>query len=161
MSDNTVADNSATNTSATNNTVTESPLKDTLVDSSTLYFEGQLTQVLQEMMTAGGLLGAVLTSTDGLPLAALESDASPDVLAGLSSLFAEVARRSEQLLDWQVEEVSLVNQKGIRLVTRQFKDDDNYYILVVVVPAQKTYRRVTNIAVKKLRELMRRPNSSQ
>lgn len=123
--------------------------------------EERLLQVLTQMKTQGQLLAAVLCTPDGLPLAAVESEASHEVLAGLSSLFADVARRAEQLMEWSsVEEVSLVNEKGLRIVTRQFKDDEQYYILVVLVPANQTYRKVTNVAIKKLRELLRRPSPS-
>lgn len=131
-----------------------------LADVDSQFLDVQLNRCVQEMLEAGGLLAAVLSTPDGLSLAAVETALSSDVLAGLSSLFADVARRSESLMDWTVEEVSLVNVQGIRLVTRQFQVDGQYYVLVTVVPAHKTYRRVTNVAIRKLRELLRRPEVS-
>lgn len=132
-----------------------------LPSADSAFLDVQLTGTLQQMMQQGELLAAVLSTPDGLSLASIETALSSDILAGLSSLFADVARRSEALMDWSVEEVSLVNQQGIRLVTRQFMVDHQHYILVVVVPANKTYRRVTNVAVKKLKELLKRSEAQQ
>lgn len=124
-------------------------------DATAPYFEHELLAVLSEAVERGGLETAILTTLDGLPLARVEKGSALDILAGLSSLFADIALRSERLLEWpDVEEVSLVSRNGIRLVTRKFVARGEGFILVVLVPANRTYRRVTNIAVSRLKGLL-------
>lgn len=124
---------------------------------NTLYYESSLNDLLRWMVTTGGFFAAVVTTTDGLPLASVESTIEPETLAALSSLFDSTASRAESFLGWnRVEEMSLVNEQGIRLIIRPFTADTDHFMLVVVVPAGKTYRRVMNRALRGLAPLMKR-----
>lgn len=122
---------------------------------SSAYREHQLRDILERAIQRGKFDAAVLADCQGLPLAEVESDLDPDVLSGLSTLLEHIARRAEDLLGWRyVEEVSLIDDKGMRMVTRQFQVDDIWYILIVVVPKRRVYRRSTNICLRELRLLL-------
>ena len=121
------------------------------------YFEDALLAPLRESCLHGGLKGVVVCTAEGLPLASTDSEFEAEMLAGLASLFEDIARRSEALLGWPwVEEVTLVNDRGQRLVTRQFQVDERWFILVALVAARRPYRRATNRAVRQLIPLLGR-----
>lgn len=126
-----------------------------LAPASTDYLEHQLEAILRDMLTAGHLLAVTLTTEDGLPIASLEGMDSTGILAGLSALFSEVGVRAEQLLEWPpLDELSLSNQKGVRLVIRLLHTRHARILMVVLVPAHQTYRRVTTVAIRRLLPLL-------
>lgn len=121
------------------------------------YYETSLNELLNWSVTSGGFSAAVVTTMDGLPLASVKSNIEPETLAALSSLFDNTASRAESFLGWtKVEEMSLVSSDGVRLVIRPFAAEVDHYMLVVVVPAGKSYRRVTNRVLRGLAPLMKR-----
>lgn len=119
------------------------------------YLEHQLEAILKDLLVQGQLLAVTLTTEDGLPIASLEGHESTGVLAGLSALFSEVGTRAEQLLEWPpLDELSISHQKGTRLVIRLLHTRHARVLMVVLVPAHRTYRRATAVAIRRLLPLL-------
>jgi hypothetical protein len=54
----------------------------------------------------------------------------------------------------RMDEVSLVDDDKFRLVCRGFNVEDSQFILTVIVPPNKTYRRLTNEAIKEIEKII-------
>jgi predicted regulator of Ras-like GTPase activity (Roadblock/LC7/MglB family) len=109
-------------------------------------------KILREMNHAGGFKAAVLSTTEGLPLASAPVGYEDEIAAAMVALLNEVARQTHRQLNLaQVDELSLVGDDRIRLACRYFSVDGQDLVLAVLTPPNHYYRRLTNRAIREIR----------
>lgn len=119
---------------------------------------GQLEQVLMVLNQQGGFTLSVLTDLQGFAIA---SSAAPgertEVQAAAVALVQKTAAQArDQLGMSSTDEISVFDQEGRRLVCRPFGADDRRLILAVMVPHRhQRYRRLTNEALRTVRDILR------
>jgi predicted regulator of Ras-like GTPase activity (Roadblock/LC7/MglB family) len=115
--------------------------------------------VLQEMLE--GILGGVnergdfraslLCTLEGLSIASITSEFDNNKISVISSFVQELSKKAEESIGFKrMGEVSLLDDEGFRLVCREFNVKKQKFILTVVVPPNKPYRHLTNLAIRDL-----------
>jgi len=114
-----------------------------------------LRQVLQEMRERGEFQVSVLTSTEGLPIVTVPPDYDSDLASAMVALLQRVSNDAQgQLGMSEVDEVTIRDKDHTRLVCRRFVVGRDELILVAIVPPDRSYRRVTNRAIRQIKELL-------
>lgn len=114
-------------------------------------FQGQITDVLSELVHRNAYHVALVCTEEGLLVASSDDQPESDELAGITSLFDDIVVRAERDLGVQrVDEVTLLDPGRGRLVIRPLGGDDLRFFLVVRVPTTATWRRNTNVACRTL-----------
>ncbi len=112
----------------------------------------RLEDTLKAMNDEGHLTSAVLTTIDGLPVAAAPSSQDPEAVSAMAALLKEVVNRViSQVHLAQVEEVSLIDHTGMRMVCRYFYHSGQEFILTIVAPPDQPYRRMVTQSVRAIR----------
>jgi len=118
----------------------------------------QLGEILQRMNEEGGFSISVLTDRHGFPLAsATRSGADAETQSAVVALIQKTAvQASNQLGIGQTDEITLFDAAGHRLVCRPFNANGHQLILAVrIEDRRKPYRRLTNQAIRKIRQAWR------
>jgi predicted regulator of Ras-like GTPase activity (Roadblock/LC7/MglB family) len=116
---------------------------------------GKLEKVLQGIKREGDFRAAIISTLDGLSIASISSQFDDVVLSAISTLFQEASKRAENYIGFKrMDEISLVDDDKFRLVCREFDVGDQQFILTVVVPPYKTYRRLTNSAIREIEKIL-------
>lgn len=119
------------------------------------YLQEELDEVLARMNREGDLRASIISTLDGFPIASVSSQFDDVVMSAISSIVQEASRRAEQYVGFKrMDEVSLVDDDKFRLVCREFTVSDSQFILTVVVPPYKTYRRLTNVAIREIEKIL-------
>ena len=118
-----------------------------------LEFSGstEIAEILASMNEEGAFLISVLTDLAGFPIAwAAVSEQDPDMQSAVVALIQKTARQvRDQLGMAQMDEISVFDAKGQRLVCRPFNANGHELILAVLIPQRdQTYRRLTNRSVR-------------
>jgi len=109
-------------------------------------------KILQEMNRAGDFQAALLSTTEGLPLASSPVGYEDEMAAATVALLNKVARQAHQQLNLaQVDELSLVGDDRTRLTCRYFSIAGQDLVLTVLTPPDCYYRRLTNRAIRRIR----------
>jgi predicted regulator of Ras-like GTPase activity (Roadblock/LC7/MglB family) len=107
------------------------------------------------MNKAGGFHSAVLTSSDGFPIAAAPVDRDSETMAAIVALFRGVSTQvQEQLNLAAIDEFTVRDGDYFRVVCRQLAVQQDALILAAIVPPGRPYRRVTNRAIKHIQQLL-------
>ena len=115
----------------------------------------QLEEVLEQMTDNGDFRAVVLASDEGLPLAAVPSHYDSDTTAAMVALLQRVSREARDQLEMaKVDEVTISDCEHIRLVCRYVEVGGDMLILAVMVPSGTYYRRVTNRAVRRIKDIL-------
>ncbi len=119
---------------------------------SALSVEAQLTASLRAMNTAGGYPMSLVCTDRGLLIASAGEFVRSEVIAGITSLFDDIALRAARDLGLaDIDELSLSDAKVGRLVVRPVtRDHTPRLFLVVQVPRHRAWRQNTNVAVRSL-----------
>jgi|GEM_PF-1093321 len=118
------------------------------------YLQVKLDNVLQRVNEEGGFKASILSTEGGFSISAVSSQFDDVVISAISSIVQEVSRKAERYIGFKrMDEVSLVDDDKFRLVCREFPVDDSQFILTVVVPPYKTYRRLTNVAIRDIEKI--------
>jgi predicted regulator of Ras-like GTPase activity (Roadblock/LC7/MglB family) len=114
--------------------------------------QSDLKSILEDIVTKGDYEAALLSDSDGLTLAAVEAGEFVGLMAAIASLLQDSAQKARQQLDLaHVNELSLVGDDRFRLVCRFFEARDGQSLnLVLIVPPDQAYRRITNRAIKRI-----------
>ncbi len=113
-----------------------------------------LNQLLTELNRQGGFSASVVATGDGLPIASLAPGLDTDTVAAMVAFVRGVVERARGQMGFaRVDEVSVVDDDRIRLVCRYFVIADEALILAVVLPANQRYRKLTNQAVKAIKQI--------
>jgi predicted regulator of Ras-like GTPase activity (Roadblock/LC7/MglB family) len=114
-----------------------------------------LKEILYEMHTRGKFQVSVLTSVDGLPIAAAPADYDSDLTAAIVALLQRVSNDARSGLKMaEVDELTIRDRNHIRLVCRYLVIGRERLILAAMVPPGRPYRRVTNRAVRQIEQLL-------
>lgn len=112
-------------------------------------------EILDEMNTQGHFAASVLTGDDGLPIAVAPASPPYDAptVAAMVTLVREFILQTQARLGLpDVDEVSIVISDRSRLVCRYFALDERPFVLAVILPPQQTYRRLTTLAISKIKK---------
>ncbi len=117
-----------------------------------LSVEAQLTASLRAMNAAGGYPMSLVCTDRGLLVASDGEFVRSEVIAGITSLFDDIALRAARDLGLaDIDELSLSDAKVGRLVVRPVtRDHTPRLFLVVQVPRHRAWRQNTNVVVRSL-----------
>ena len=114
--------------------------------------EMTFTRILHDMNETGSFRASFLVDAQGLPVAAVTSSYDTDTASAMAALVRNVIEQAQTRIDLaEADEVTVRDNDKIRLVSRYFAVGGETLILVVVAPPYRSYRRLTNRAIKALR----------
>jgi len=114
-----------------------------------------LRAILYELNEAGEFKAVVLASADGLPIAIASTDYDSDVMAAVVAMLRKVSFEAQQQLGMaEMDEVTIRSRDRVHLVCRHIVAGGQNLILIVIVPPDHYYRRVTNRAIRQIRQLL-------
>jgi predicted regulator of Ras-like GTPase activity (Roadblock/LC7/MglB family) len=108
-----------------------------------------LERTLRTLVREGQFRGAVVASTDGLPLAVAGRIADKELMAGVAAWLKEFAQRTNMSL----EEIVVRDTQGNRVISRYFNVGNDPLLLAVNVPPRRAYRKLTNKAVQEIQRI--------
>ena len=116
--------------------------------------QSSVEEVLRDVIQNGGFGGAVVATSDGLPIATVETaEVDTKLVGAVAASMKGLAKRAHQELD----EISLRDKKGKLIVNRYFTiiapQGQFNLLLAVQVPERKSYRRLVNQAVKRIQQV--------
>lgn len=119
--------------------------------------QSTIEHILRDMIKEGGFGGAVVATSDGLPIAMVggrgETKVDTKLMGAIAASIKDLAKRAHQELD----EISLRDKKGKLVVSRYFlivAPQGQYNLLLAVqVPEKRPYRRLVNQAVKRIQQV--------
>lgn len=116
---------------------------------------GQLSSILADMNRQGNFPISVLTDLQGLPLASATSveGESAEMQAAVVALIQKTALQTTKVNMGETDEVTVFDRQGRRLVCRPFQVDDRALVLAVMVPRDRSYRRLTGQAIHAIRHV--------
>ncbi|NIN65582.1 MAG: hypothetical protein GTO63_12970 [Anaerolineae bacterium] len=119
--------------------------------------EASLLRILRAMNEEGHFKASVLVSADGLPVAVVASPFDNDTIAAMVALVKNTIQQArEQIGLDEIDEVSIVQGDKMRLICRYLVAGDEELILAVIAPPYQTYRRLTNRALKQIKQVWKR-----
>ncbi len=126
--------------------------------------ESRLTGLLADMNAIGGYPMSLVCTSQGLLIAASGEALRSEITAGLTSLFDDIVARAARDLELlHVDELTLSDSSAGYTIVRPLMHDAAQLrlFLVVQVPRGGTWRRNTNLVVRKLLAILRPWLSSQ
>jgi predicted regulator of Ras-like GTPase activity (Roadblock/LC7/MglB family) len=113
---------------------------------------GFLDLVLRQMNDEGGFKASVLVSSEGLPITSVSSPFDIEMMAAMVTLVGNTVEQARKSIGLdELDEVSLVQADRTRLICRRFSVSKEQVILATIAPPDRTYRRLTNRAIKRIR----------
>jgi predicted regulator of Ras-like GTPase activity (Roadblock/LC7/MglB family) len=113
--------------------------------------EMTFTRILHDMNKAGNFKASFLVDAQGLPVAAVTSGYDTDTASAMAALVRNVIEQTQTRIELaEADEVAVRGNDKMRLVSRYFTIGNETLILVVVAPPDRSYRRLTNRAIKAL-----------
>lgn len=123
--------------------------------SNPKYLQGQLETVLYRINLEGEFKASILSTLEGFSIASASTQIDDVVISALASIVQDASKRAERYMGFKrMDEVSLVDDDKFRLVCREFEVEGSQFILTVVVPPYKTYRRLTNEAIREIEKII-------
>lgn len=112
-------------------------------------------QVVHRLNLDGDFQTSVLTSAEGLTIAAYPTDCDNDTTAAIVALLQRVSNDAQSMLGMSdLDEVTIYDRNHVRLVCRYITSEKKSLVLAVIVPPDYHYRRLMNWAVKQIAELL-------
>lgn len=120
------------------------------------YLQGKLEKILLKMNKEGDFKASLISDIDGLSLASAASEFDDQRISAISGIVQEVSDKAERYIGFKkMDEVSMVDDDKFRLVCREFEAEGWHLILTVMVPPYKTYRKLTNSALKEITNVLK------
>jgi predicted regulator of Ras-like GTPase activity (Roadblock/LC7/MglB family) len=114
-----------------------------------------LTHTLQEVADQGHFEAVVLVGDEGLPLAIGSSTYSAETVAAMVTLVKGLVEQTQAELGLgTVDEVSIAAEDKVQLVCRYFSVAHEALTLAVIAPANQSYRRLTNKAIREIKAIL-------
>ena len=111
--------------------------------------------ILMEMNQNGGFARSVLATSEGLTIASAPDSPDNELASAMVALLQQVGAETQDYLGMTpVDEVTIRTEDHVHLVCRRINSGDDWLTLCVLVPAGKPYRRATNIALRKIRNVI-------
>ena len=115
----------------------------------------RINRILKEIQREGGFLTSLISTYEGLCLAAVDINDNNDSIAAITSRIHEIVRQSENDLGLsKANEIILLGANKIQLVARHILIGEHKFIFAVMVPANKSFRLIMNRAMKKIVPLL-------
>ncbi|TET38398.1 MAG: hypothetical protein E3J69_01545 [Anaerolineales bacterium] len=112
-------------------------------------------EVLTAMIDEGKFQAAVVTSSDGLPIASAPAGYDSDVTSAMVALLQRVSSDARNQLGMsEVDEVMIYDRDRIRLICRYLTVGKVKIILAAIVPPGLAYRQITNQAIRQIKRLL-------
>ncbi len=122
---------------------------------SSNYLQEKLESVLQKINEEGEFKASIISTLEGFTLASKFSEFDDVVISAISVIVQDVSAKAQRFIGFnRMDEVSLVDDDKFRLVCREFEAIGRKFVLTVVVPPYKTYRRLTNIALRDIEKIL-------
>lgn len=121
--------------------------------SRTVGFTQQtLNEILQEICREGQVITAIVANREGFLIAAASQTHDAETAAAMVAYLRDTAQRAQRQLGLsQLDEVTIRDRDRRLLVCRSFTvGEGEELLLVVMVPQQQAYRRLTNIAIQRI-----------
>jgi predicted regulator of Ras-like GTPase activity (Roadblock/LC7/MglB family) len=114
-----------------------------------------LAQIVRQLNLEGDFQTSVLTSDEGLTIAAYPVNCDSDTTAAIVALLRRVSNDTQVLLGMSdLDEVTIYDRNRMRLVCRYIASEEKRLILAVIVLPDRPYRHLTNRAVKQIEQLL-------
>lgn len=114
-----------------------------------------LAQIVHRLNLDGGFQTSVLTSEDGLTIAAYPVECDSDTTAAIVALIQRVSNDARVLLGMSdLDEVTIYDHNCTRLVCRYIASEEKRLILAVIVLPHRPYRHLMNRAVRQIEQLL-------
>jgi predicted regulator of Ras-like GTPase activity (Roadblock/LC7/MglB family) len=117
--------------------------------------EASFNEILQEMNREGGFTRSVLATSEGLPIASDPVQPDQELASAMIAMLQQVSVETQDHLDLApVDEVTIRTEARVHLVCRTIPAGRDWICLCALVPAGRVYRRATNRAVRRIREVI-------
>lgn len=114
-----------------------------------------LEKILAEGNAAGGFRISVLTSAEGLPIAAAPRHYSSDLAAAMVGFLQKVSEYTESQLGMsEMDEATFRDSNDSMLVCRSFTAAKDRLVLATIAPQARSYRRITSRTIKQLKQIL-------
>lgn len=114
----------------------------------------QVRKIIQQLGQERGFVEVVLTDAVGFPLAALASGAEAEAPAAIAAFVQRMAEQARGRVGLGVmDEVTMYDEAGQRLVCRQFVAGEHTLILAAKIAPRTPYRRATNRAIRQIQRV--------
>ena len=111
--------------------------------------------ILMEMNQKGGFARSVLATSEGLTIASTPDSPDNELASAMVALLQQVGAETQDYLGMTpVDEVTIRTEDHVHLVCRRINSGNDWLTLCVLVPAGIPYRRVTNIALRKIQQVI-------
>lgn len=111
--------------------------------------------ILEEMNQEGGFDRSVLATSEGLPIASCPMQPDHELASAMIAMLQQVSVETQDHLNLAaVDEVTIRTEDRMHLVCRRIQSGTDWICLCALVPAGAYYRRATNRAVRRIRELI-------
>jgi hypothetical protein len=119
--------------------------------------ERDATELLRGLNALGGYLLSLVCTADGLLVASAGERVRTEVVAGLTSLFHDIALRAARDLELaRIDELTLLDRDSGCFVVRPLDlAGGPPLFLVVQVPRDRAWRRNTTLVARQLRAILR------
>jgi len=112
-------------------------------------------EILQEMNSDGGFFRSVLATSEGFSIASAPTNPDHELASAMIALLQQVSVETQDNLGLApVDEVTIRAKDHSYLVCRTIPSGDECLSLCAIVPPGRAYRRVTNRAVRKIRQII-------
>jgi predicted regulator of Ras-like GTPase activity (Roadblock/LC7/MglB family) len=117
--------------------------------------EDSFFSILEDMNLEGGFRRSVLATSEGLPIASAPMTPNHELTSAMIAMLQQVSLETQNQLDLtSVDEVTIRTEENAHLVCRTIPSGKDWVCLGVLVPPGRVYRRVTNKAVRRIREVI-------
>ncbi len=112
-------------------------------------------EILHEMNTDGGFIRSVLATSDGFSIASAPTSPDNELASAMIALLQQVSVETQDNLGLApVDEVTIRTEEHSYLVCRTIPAGGESLSLCAIVPPGRAYRRATNRAVRKIRQII-------
>jgi predicted regulator of Ras-like GTPase activity (Roadblock/LC7/MglB family) len=112
-------------------------------------------KILEEMNQEGGFARSVLATSEGLPIASCPMQPDHELASAMIAMLGQVSAETQDYLDLAaVDEVTIRTEDQKHLVCRRIQSGNDWICLCALVPAGSYYRRATNRAVRRIKDLI-------
>ena len=114
-----------------------------------------LDEILQEMNSDGGFIRSVLATSDGFSIASAPTTPDHELASAMIALLQQVSVETQDNLGLApIDEVTIRTNENSYLVCRTIPSGNDSLSLCAIVPPGRAYRRATNRAVRKIRQII-------
>ncbi len=114
-----------------------------------------LDQILSEMNDEGGFIRSVLATADGFSIASAPSNPDHELASAMIAMLRNVSVETQDNLGLApVDEVTIRTSEQSYLVCRNISAGTEFLSLCALVPPGRSYRRATNRAVRRIRQIV-------